>query len=324
MKHTLKITIILVSLFLLAQIVGLAIINKYIQPKLNAEGKTEIIHADTFLGEQPKLEDSQKKYSAVSITIAILIGTAILFLLIRFRLGKVWKLWYFISVWIALALASEVFLPTVIAVILALILAVLKIYKPNIYTHNLTEVFIYTGITIIVLPFLNLLSATILLVFISIYDFIAVWKSGHMIKLAEFQTESKLFEELMLTYPKKDLKAEKNEGNEKKADKKVAVSENKQSEQKDGKIKTAILGGGDIAFPLMFSSAVMEHLIFSGAAKPTAFFLTAIISITSAIALAILFFKSVHGKYYPAMPFISAGCFLGLGIVFLVRMMMIG
>ncbi len=312
MKHTVKITIILVSLFLLAQIVGLATINKYIKPIVNAQGKTEIIHADTFLGEQPKLQESEKKFSAIYITISVLLGTGVLFLLIKFRLGRVWKLWYFFSVWIALILSAEVFLPTVIAAVIALVLALLKIFKPNVYTHNLTEVFIYTGIAILVLPFLNLLSASILLVLISIYDFVAVWKSGHMIKLAEFQTESKLFAGLMLTYPKKDIKEEKRP--------KVKVSEEKSSKyisKTKAGVKTAILGGGDIAFPLMFSAAIMEHLIFSGVSKSMTFVFTSIISLTAAIALMILFIKSEQGKYYPAMPFISAGCFVGLGIIYL-------
>ncbi len=45
------------------------------------------------------------------------------------------------------------------------------------------------------------------------------------------------------------------------------------------------------------------------------FMLTFIISITTAIALFILLIKAQKGKFYPAMPFISAGSVAGYLII---------
>ena len=82
--------------------------------------------------------------------------------------------------------------------------------------------------------------------------------------------------------------------------------------------KNAILGGGDVAFPLLFAGVVMESLIVQGLSKAGAFYQSLIITATTAIALALLFFFAKKDKFYPAMPFISAGCFIGYLIVLLI------
>jgi len=298
MKHTLKITIILVSLFLLAQVVGLATINKYIKVKI-VEGKPVIEHADTIIGKQPTIKE--KSYSAIPIIIAILIGTALIFLLIKFKLGRFWKTWFFLSVWITLAISFDVYIARIVAVIIAFILAFIKTFKPNVIVHNFTEIFIYTGITVIILPFLDIISSFMLLFLISIYDMIAVWKSKHMIKLAKFQTKSKVFAGLLLQYKTKKKKTAKV--------KEVKVKE-----------KSAILGGGDIAFPLIFSAAVMEHLILKGVTKTNAFLETSIITLFVSVSLTILFLKGKKDTFYPAMPFLSLGCLIGYIIIVLINL----
>ena len=304
MKHTVKVTLILVMLFLLTQVVGLATVNKYLQVEKTADGKIIIKHQDTVLGPQPKIKESEKLYSAIGIIILVLIGTGLVFLLIRFRLGRFWKYWFFFAIWMTLAITFNIYIQqATIALLVALILAFIKAFRPNIFFHNFTEIFIYSGITIIILPYLNIISAVILLLLISAYDMFAVWKSKHMIKLAKFQTKSKLFAGLIINYGLPEAKQ--------KPLKKTVIAE---------KQKTAILGGGDMAFPLIFSAAAMESLIkFNQLPKQIALLETFIISLCVTIALAILFMLGKKDKFYPAMPFLSAGCFVGYGVVMLVN-----
>jgi len=303
MKHTLQVTLILIALFLLTQVVGLITVNKYIEIEM-VNGTKTIDHGATIIGEPPQIED--KTFTFVSIVIAILIGTGLLFLLIKFRLGRLWKYWFLLSVWVTLSISFDVYITTWVALILAAILAILKIYRKNTFVHNFTEIFIYTLIAIIILPFLNLISASALLIAISLYDAYAVWKSKHMIKLAKFQTKNKLFAGLYVPY-KSEIKIKKGA---------LPVPKKIVKERK----ADAILGGGDMAFPLLFSAAVMEHLILvNNITKIGALLLCFIISLTSTIALLILFVKGHQERFYPAMPFISLGCFIGLGIIFLIR-----
>ena len=88
---------------------------------------------------------------------------------------------------------------------------------------------------------------------------------------------------------------------------------------KEENVKSAILGGGDIAFPMLFAGAVMTWLIESGLSKQLAYFESLVVILFAGFALFGLFMKSKKDTFYPAMPFISAGCFIGLGIVYLLN-----
>jgi presenilin-like A22 family membrane protease len=161
----------------------------------------------------------------------------------------------------------------------------LKIHKPNTYTHNVSELFIYGGLAVIIVPVINLQATIILLVVVSIYDIIAVFYTKHMIKIAKFQSKAKLFAGLFLPYKTKKAK------------------------KKNKKVNIAILGGGDMAFPLIFAGVAM---------KTFGFLKTNIIPLFAAAGLITLFLIAKKKKFYPAMPFITAGCFLGYFILTLI------
>jgi hypothetical protein len=150
--------------------------------------------------------------------------------------------------------------------------------------------------------------------------------------MAQFQTDSNIFAGLMLNYDPKTKKIitqsnQKNKSMDLKQNnwkfkldnlkkinlqvplpsKKVSkISENVPNNQTSG-MKQAILGGGDIAFPLIFASAVMK--------ETASIYMAMIIVLFATIALTILFFISKPNKFYPAMPYIGTGCLVGLAIV---------
>jgi presenilin-like A22 family membrane protease len=322
MKHTFKVTLFLVAIFFVAQVFGLITINKYIYVGVNEQGETIIEAPDTVIGEQPRLTESEKSISYLPIMLIILFATAIIFVLIKFNLDRTWKFWFFLSVFITVWVALGVYIHKYIAVVFALIIAFLKLYKRNVIIHNLSEIFIYTGLAVLFLPFLNIKSGFGLLIIISIYDMIAVWQSKHMIKLANFQTRNKLFAGLFIPYQDKPLK-------EAKALKKAAKEAKKKKKEKKGKVKkvlvktqmkTAILGGGDIAFPLLFSTSVMNYLILGkGMTKIGALIETLLLSMIVTYALFLLLIKARKDKFYPAMPFITMGCFIGFGVLLLIN-----
>jgi len=289
MKHTLKITIILVLLFFLSQIVGLAITNQYIDHEKTVETGVTAWEELPYEIERPPVEESS---SFIYILIAVLLGTGLLMLLIKFKKVNLWKFWFFISVVMCLTIALKPFMRQEIALAISFLLALFKVVRPNIFIHNITEVFIYGGIAAILVPIMNLYAAFMSLILISIYDAYAVWKSKHMVTLAKFQTSSKVFAGLSIPYelPKKESK--------KKIGKVVKIE----------KIKTAILGGGDIAFPLIFAGVVMKNI---------GFLTSLIIPVFVSAALFILMIKSKKDKFYPAMPFLSLGCIAGYSFILL-------
>ena len=280
MKHTIKITILLISIFLLAQLLGLVIIQNYIDVQKTAETGTTTFEKLPLGIERPPV---QPQYSFIYITLAVLIGTIILLILIKYNLKLIWKLWYFLAVLISLIIAFNAFIPTSIAIASAIIVAAWKLLRSNIIIHNLSELFIYGGLAAIFVPILNIFAAVMLLIVISLYDMYAVWKSKHMIAMAKFQSSNNMFAGFYLPY--------------------------KKTEKKKLETKSAVLGGGDIAFPLLFTGTLFAQL---GA-------IAFIIPVTTTIALALLLLKGKKDTFYPAMPFLTIGCLIGYGIIMAIQ-----
>ncbi|HLC73464.1 MAG TPA: presenilin family intramembrane aspartyl protease [Candidatus Nanoarchaeia archaeon] len=257
MKHTLRITLLLVCLFLIAHFLGLIILNNYSAEELP-------------LGlEPPEVEENT---SFIPVFIGILLATVFMLFIARFRGMMFWKVWFFITITLTLTIAFGAFLTQFIAILLAIAFALLRLFKNNVYIHNFSEMFIYGGLASIFVPVFNLFSISILLILISVYDYISVFKTKHMIKLAKMQTKSKIFTGLFIPY--------------------------------NG--KTAILGGGDIGFTLLFSGVILKE---SG--------IVAAVIVSSIVALSLfgLLVYSKKNKFYPAMPPLTIGCFIGLLIV---------
>lgn len=294
MKHTLAVTLILVGFFFAAQVIGLAVTNQYIDHYV-----TEVTGNITFANlpynvERPQVEESS---SFAYIIGAVILGTALIFLIIKLNVIKLWKFWFLLSVFITLTISFAAFINQVVAVILALALGIWKIYRPNVIIHNLTELFIYGGLAAIFVPIMNLFAISVLLLLISAYDAYAVWKSKHMIKLAQAQTDAKIFAGLLIPYSlPKDVRPVK-------VDRKVKI---------DGQVtvKTAILGGGDIGFPLLFAGVVMKNLMLANTVG-IGFLKSLVIPVFVSAALFSLLTAAQKDKFYPAMPFLTIGCFLG-------------
>ena len=273
MKHSRSITLLLLGLFFLAQVVGLFIVGEYVSYETVVVDGEEVVQEE-WAGLPYEIERPEfaKETSYIPIMLIILVATGIIMLLVKFKAFLFWKFWFFLSVWLCLVISFGAFFSDVVALGAAFLLTLLKIFRQNLFIHNLTELFIYGGLAAILVPVLNLFGISLLLVLISVYDFIAVRGTGHMVQMAKFQTKSKLFAGLMVPY---------------------------------GKGKTAILGGGDIAFPLLFSAVFMQtHGL--GALVTVA---------TATLGLGYLLYISKKNTFYPAMPFITAGCFVGYLLV---------
>lgn len=328
MKHTHKITWILIALFFFSQIIGTFIVQKNINVVqiVNQEtGQTtkSLDYVDTPYIETMRVEDESSSY--IMIFVSVLIGTIIGLTLAKFNKFSIWKVWFLLAVIITLYKSFSVFIPAIAAITAGIVFGVWKIFRPNFYVHNFTELFIYAGIASIFVPILNVFSASILLILIAIYDAFAVWKSKHMITLAKFQSRA-VFAGLSLQYDiKKDklinslpIKTDSNSHSTNMTiPKPTHEARIKQAEHPSSNIKNAILGGGDIAFPLLFSGAVMKGAMLIDS-PATAYFKATIISVFATIAIGLLFYKAKKDTFYPAMPFIAAGCFIGYAVMMLV------
>ena len=274
MKHSLLITIVLLLLFLFSHFFGLIIIQHYLP-------------SGQYLPLNIEKPQFKEETSFIQIAFIIIIATGLILLLLKFKAVKLFKAWYFISVFVTLVIAFGAFTLEYIAIIMALIFALLRLFKSNVIIHNFTEIFIYGGLAALFVPVLNILSAVLLLFIISIYDMVAVWKTKHMVSLAKFQASSGAFAGLSIPYNTSNISG-------------------KVTKKRFGKFSNAIFGGGDIGFSLMFSGAIMKYFGMIPAL---------IVSFFAATALFVLFVFAKKGKFYPAMPFITIGCIIGLLVV---------
>ncbi len=355
MKHDIRITIIMITVFLLAQLVGLLgiVINNDINQDKDI---SEQYNQGSPIPEQPEVSPEGQYWTWIWLVFAIFLGTAIALVLIRLKAFRVFKLWFFFGIGFCLTFAlypfvfiiltklfpgissmdisflsvSPVPIKVLISVLIGFLLSGFRLWRYNFYIHNITEILIYGGLALLIVGLLNIFSAFVLLVMISIYDMYAVWKSKHMIVLAESQMENRIFSGVMIPYQNKDGKIITNLGPVKK-EKAKKNEKKKKSEKKSAKktTKTAILGGGDIAFPLIFAGTVVtdQGLLAHFSSEPGVYlawpmiWFGLLIIICATIAISLLFFFGKKDRFYPAMPYISLGCFagylIGLGILLL-------
>ncbi len=319
MKHSVLITATLLLIFVLAQFYGLFVLSEYIDIKESAKSGKTVLKEETYANSKitPVLVENES-FSWVYLVIPVLFGTLAVLLLIKFKQGNLWKFWFFFSVVLTLILAliplfAKLFrsIPFVsehlygTTVLIAVLLAYLKVFRNHVFIHNFTEIFIYGGLAALLVPLFNVLAITIALLLFALYDMYAVWKSKHMIAMAQFQTEQKVFAGLYIPYS-----VEKKQGQTVASEKQRSVKSLKNIPSETKITSTAILGGGDIAFPLLFSGVLL---------KTTGGFVAPVITtITTTIALALLFYYGEKGKFYPAIPFVAGGCFVGYGLSLLI------
>ena len=279
-------------MFLLTQFIGLYVVNHY----LSEDNKLP------YGMEPPKITQDKEYFTLFPfIIMAFIIAIFIMFMMSKFNWEIILKLWFFVVVIIALGLSFNVFLSklqyaSLIAFLIALPLAYIKIYKQNFLLHNLTELLIYPGIASVFVPLLNLYTIIALLILISIYDMWAVWHSGFMQKMAQYQIKKlNVFSGFFVPYASKKVK-------EKIKNMKMTLSKSQLAKKKI-RINVAILGGGDVIFPIITAGVMLKlftvyHSLFVIAG--------------ATLGLGYLLVRSEKKKFYPAMPFITAGILLGM------------
>jgi len=292
-------------MFLITQLIGLFVISVYNNPNVTLP-----------YGMEPP-EEIQQTPQGPQIIFAFAIAITLFFILTKFRAETFIRLWFLVVTVIALGLALNAvmiklnlsYYSSFLALIIAMPLAYVKIFQRNLIVHNLTEFLIYPGIAAVFIPILNIFWIVILLLLISIYDMWAVWHSQIMQKMAKYQIENlKFFTGFFVPYATLKQKQKIKQIRERFANKPALLE--KQFKKAKIKVSLAILGGGDIIFPIITAG------VFFAAYNSI---LPALIIVMSAtLALLGLFILAQKGKFYPAMPFISAGLFLGMIINWLV------
>ena len=230
-------------------------------------------------GEMPPVIPGEKPDPTANIQIFlyILISTAIILLLLRYKFD------YMIRVFISLGLFGGLIITLTSLIggpgfLAALLLFVANLWKKeNMLLMNIVLLFTIPGIGswIGASPALGAANALILLIILAAYDIVAVFGTKHMVTLAE-GAKGKI--PLMFAIP---------------------VGE-----------RTLGLGTGDLAIPLVFSVAVLKDY------SMTAAIITCLGGLAGLLAL-FLYITKKKDVVLPALPPITAGLIIGYGIAIL-------
>jgi len=299
MKHTWRVTLVLAALFLASQLLGLFVLYNGSTVATDELGRPTLVYPGTVLGPTP---DIQGVESLGFMLFSIALGTVFILLVIRSGKLGIWKAFFFVAAFFSIWAALGVLIDPTVALGIAIVAAALKVRARSVLIHNATEPFLYAGVALILVPILTVPWALAVLAIISVYDFWAVFKSKHMVTMAKGLQGSMAFAGLSVPYSKSGKIVGRYE-------------ETKGKKGESEPVTTAGLGGGDIAFPLIFTGTVIQAIVASGLPKLSAFLLTLILPAVLTITLVLMLWKASKNKFYPAMPVLSAGCLIGYLLV---------
>jgi len=217
----------------------------------------------------------------------LIIGfTAFILIVVKYRESLIRKFMYLL-IFISMYYVLYPFLGFLSAVISILII-ILLIKKPNWLIIDISALLLAAGITSIFGISLEPLPVIVLLVILAVYDFISVYKTGHMVNLADSITKMKI--PMLFVIP---LSRNLNLDN-------MVESRN----------KAVFMGVGDAVIPniLVISTQVFTDSPYIGFIKISAL-LTLIGGILGLISL--IYMVEKREGAHPGLPFLNSGVILG-------------
>jgi len=204
----------------------------------------------------------------------------------KFKKGKsfVFKSLFIFSVFSGGLFSLNIWLGDFFSLILILILIIWWIKKPTVLNHNILIVLGISGVGGILGLELKPLTVVFLLIIFSIYDFIAVYRTKHMVKMAKEMISSGAILGIIVPQNILDFKEELREV------------------RPGGRF--LILGGGDIAFPLLFSASLISQGILNS-------LIVAGFSLIGLFSGFYFFIRQKKCKPIPALPLIAIFSIVG-------------
>ena len=241
-------------------------------------------------------EISSAKISPWQFLIFFIVATLLLLslsFLRRFKKGKglIFKALFVFAVFFGGILILGFWLGDILALLLMIILIFLWVKQSSVIIHNICVILGIAGAGVSLGLRIEPQFVVILLLILSVYDFIAVYKTKHMIRMAKEMIESRAI--LGLIIPSAFS----------------GFLEKTKKVQNKGKF--LILGGGDMAFPLV----LCVSLVSFGILKPLIVALFALIGLFLSFYI---FISQKTRKPIPALPPIAIFSILGYLITLLI------
>lgn len=235
---------------------------------------------------------TQEPMSAWQFIITFLIATLVLILLLKY-FKKPWlaRVLFYLAILEGLWLFSQAYFtwPNNL-IFIATILALWALYR-NVFIHNLIIIIAISAIAVIFGANIAPSAGIIILLFIAVYDYWAVYKTTHMVKMFKGLAESKVYFTLIIPQTFKGLF--------------------KQTQLVSPSVDFMFLGTGDIALPAIFIVSCLQINLLTA-------LVTSLGTICGFVLLYIIFITQKERQPMPGLPLIVLGTLLGFLLSFII------
>lgn len=245
--------------------------------------------AKTLVGPKLTLE---RGLSAWQFVLIFIIATAILLLLLKY-FKKPWiiKGLFYLAIIEGLWVFSQAYFDWPYFLYVLIFLLIFWYIYRNVLVHNVVIILAIAAISVIFGLNLNPGTAVIILLLLAVYDYWAVYKTKHMIKMFQGMVEAKVHFALIIPFNFKGLF--------------------KKIKEVSPETEFMFLGTGDLALPAIFVVTVLKTSLMAS-------FISALGAILGFIVLYFLFVTQKQKKPMPGLPPIVLGTLVGYLISFLI------
>lgn len=260
--------------FLLVGIISIFLAERFYSLKAITEVPTQVVEWWQFL-------------------LAFGIGTAIVLGLIRISHGGLFlRIFFLFALFAGVITTFGAFTSQTSAFIISLILIFSYVLWPYVWLHDLVIILTLPGIAALIGVSLNPWTVVILLIVMSVYDYVAVYKTKHMVRMAKAMIAGRAI--FAMIFP------EKVEGFKEHLDK---------AHPGEGFM---MLGTGDFVFPLIMASSAF-------ALNSLAPWLVLGFSLLGLLVMHFIFFSQKIRRPIPALPPLAACSIIGFIVAVLIK-----
>ncbi len=273
-----------------------------------------LLLAPLYPREYAAFPDANDPVNPLIYIVMILVVTAILLVLIKYGKQRILQVVFMFAIFVSLLYVffpilllvdPEGWIALIVSFVIAATLVALLLVNGEWYMINIVGLIVACGITAILGFSLGILPSIILLVVLALYDAIAVYRTKHMLSLAEGVTEMRL--PVLFVVPRnKGFSMDDLEG------KKIAHRE-------EGEEREAMfMGLGDAVIPGIL---VVSAFTFLPSSSPLLNGGNVVVAIATMIGGLLGFFLLMsfvlRGKPQAGLPFLNSGAIIGYAIAYL-------
>lgn len=259
------------------------------------------------------LKIEPKPISIPWFLVYFIVATLIILLFIRVSKGRgsgiFLRLFFIFAIFSGLQVIFSLFIPDFQATILALFLVIMRFVRPTVWLHNLVVIGGIAGIGSMLGFSITPRDAIILLIILSVYDVIAVYKTKHMVKMVKEMIRQRVVFALIIPEKVRGLKASLKEVEREKL---PTIHRRRKAKPtpRSPVGRFLILGGGDLALPLLLIASVAHQSIL----KAVVILVFALLGLFS---MHFIFLK-LKGRPMPALPPLALFSIIGYLITLLI------